>query len=394
MANSLKFSIALEENPFPKNDPRHDEWVPFSREVESLSSVMEIQARISEQVHHVLQAVRNAPPKRQEEMWKNTLPQLRRLEPNRSWSQRAPNTDELDYLLAPTVNPGTKAVLAQLDTLTEKALDKFFRGSEDVGRWKQILQYLGQSALAALGNGATDPIRVGLSEKMERWEQAATASARLWNIRTRGDRAQSESRAKDYVRFARHVMGARGIQFDHPFQAADALLESLHEYLIQIKSPHARNGGIGALCSVTAEYCSDLRTRALQDGHTVESDVLGDMARRFRDLVGPSATTDPKGDLYAYRRGDTDVGATAQETGGPNQASVTGSREERLQEFIRLHLGTLYADVYYSARVHKSDFQKWRRNKLKDTSVMTLRIERVLAGGVTLKRKPRKRRAE
>ena len=53
------------------------------------------------------------------------------------------------------------------------------------------------------------------------------------------------------------------------------------------------------------------------------------------------------------------------------------TREERLQSFIRKHRVTI-ASVRRAAKVAKTDMQKWRKNTLSDTSVMSQRIERVL----------------
>jgi hypothetical protein len=71
-----------------------------------------------------------------------------------------------------------------------------------------------------------------------------------------------------------------------------------------------------------------------------------------------------------------------------------GSPEDRLRSFIRQHPGTTYADVKYSAKVHTAEFQDWRRSRLKTGSVMSQRIESVLIGKTSLKKKPGKRRGE
>ena len=69
---------------------------------------------------------------------------------------------------------------------------------------------------------------------------------------------------------------------------------------------------------------------------------------------------------------------------------VPTPEEERLLRFLAKHPGTTLADVRYSARVHKADFQKWRRGELKPTSVMSKRIEDVLSGASPLRKKPHK----
>jgi hypothetical protein len=73
-------------------------------------------------------------------------------------------------------------------------------------------------------------------------------------------------------------------------------------------------------------------------------------------------------------------------------AKELGSREERLQAFLREHRETTLADIMYSARIHKPDFQEWRRDKMASASVMAKRIENVLTGVFPLKKKPVKQR--
>ncbi len=80
--------------------------------------------------------------------------------------------------------------------------------------------------------------------------------------------------------------------------------------------------------------------------------------------------------------------------GGETEHAEVGSeplsREERLQAFIVAHPGTTLADIKYSARVHTSEFQDWRNDRLKQESVMSQRIEDVLSGATQLKKKPPK----
>jgi hypothetical protein len=58
------------------------------------------------------------------------------------------------------------------------------------------------------------------------------------------------------------------------------------------------------------------------------------------------------------------------------------------------HPGATYADIKYSARVHAPEFQDWRKEKLKPTSVMSKRIDDVLNGSTPLKKKPPQKRAD
>jgi hypothetical protein len=62
----------------------------------------------------------------------------------------------------------------------------------------------------------------------------------------------------------------------------------------------------------------------------------------------------------------------------------SGSRESRLQQFVKRHKTTIAA-VVRAASVHKPEMQKWRHGELADTSVMSQRIENVLAGKTPLK---------
>jgi hypothetical protein len=55
------------------------------------------------------------------------------------------------------------------------------------------------------------------------------------------------------------------------------------------------------------------------------------------------------------------------------------TRDERFQAFAN-EKGISYNCIYRAARVFKSDGVKWRKNKIKDDSVMAQRIEDVLAG--------------
>jgi hypothetical protein len=68
-----------------------------------------------------------------------------------------------------------------------------------------------------------------------------------------------------------------------------------------------------------------------------------------------------------------------------------GTRADRLSHFMRVHPGTTYAGIKYSAGVHTADFQDWRRDRLKSESVMSQRIEKVLSGETPLRKKPAKR---
>ena len=68
--------------------------------------------------------------------------------------------------------------------------------------------------------------------------------------------------------------------------------------------------------------------------------------------------------------------------------------EDRLARFRKEDPRTTLADIKYSANVHTSDFQRWRRGKLKPDSVMSERIEDVLSGALPLMKKPHKLRRD
>ncbi len=55
-------------------------------------------------------------------------------------------------------------------------------------------------------------------------------------------------------------------------------------------------------------------------------------------------------------------------------------RENRLQEFLRVHPGTTVTDVRTAARVHKPEMQRWRHGVLPDKSAISERIVKALNG--------------
>jgi hypothetical protein len=101
-------------------------------------------------------------------------------------------------------------------------------------------------------------------------------------------------------------------------------------------------------------------------------------------------------DLHGHFRVDSNPAEpSAPRCGRPTPVSnPASSREEGLQAFLAAHPNATLADIKYSARVYTADFQDWRNNRLKDQSVMSVRIEDVLSGTTQLKKRPRKRRPE
>ena len=182
---------------------------------------------------------------------------------------------------------------------------------------------------------------------------------------------------------------------------------------------------IRAICIASAEYCAELKIRALKAGNGASAEVLSEVERQFRALASSIAVESPRADLYAIHRGIVDtlpcteatrivtVEPTAERS--PQQVSVgrdegdekeraIGSeqptlspvegREQRLQRFITAHSGATLANIKYSAVVFTSDFQKWRKGELKPDSVMSGRIEDVLTGRQPLLKKLRKQRTD
>ena len=71
-------------------------------------------------------------------------------------------------------------------------------------------------------------------------------------------------------------------------------------------------------------------------------------------------------------------------TSPSNMATADGARKQRVKAFLDAHPGAKKADIYRSASVDRSDFQKWEKDDLSESSVMAERIEKVLSGQLTL----------
>ena len=67
------------------------------------------------------------------------------------------------------------------------------------------------------------------------------------------------------------------------------------------------------------------------------------------------------------------------------------TREERLKTFIREVKSASIADVCRTAQVYKANMQQWRHGELSEDSVMSQRIEDVLAGKIPLVTKGKKK---
>jgi hypothetical protein len=70
------------------------------------------------------------------------------------------------------------------------------------------------------------------------------------------------------------------------------------------------------------------------------------------------------------------------------------SREARLQAFVAAHASYTLADIRYSADVYKPEFRSWKSGKLPDTSVISRRLEDLLAGRRALQKRPRQPRED
>jgi hypothetical protein len=200
--------------------------------------------------------------------------------------------------------------------LAGNALTKFVAGTEDPSRIEQIHHCLEASALAVLGEDATELVRITIrqqrfrwKETAEKWAERAELPPRRWNIRTSDDTAHGKAWVGDYERLAVAVMDAQGRMFEHPFPAADTLLDSLSEYLHQVKSPYSSDWAIRPLCIATAKYCSELRTRSVRDGNALRAEIFGELQRRFLELANDCGESDKdrRTGLYAYYRGIEDV---------------------------------------------------------------------------------------
>ena len=82
-------------------------------------------------------------------------------------------------------------------------------------------------------------------------------------------------------------------------------------------------------------------------------------------------------------RPERDVNATdphvPMDAPGASVMSEALSRERRLERFKEEH-GVTLATIMRAAKVHKPDFQAWRKGRLKAGSVVSRRIELVLSG--------------
>ena len=137
------------------------------------------------------------------------------------------------------------------------------------------------------------------------------------------------------------------------------------------------------------KHCKVFASHLLGEGRNEDAAVFARVAvgleklrakadARLEDLIAQQVNPEPP------------VNSTDTQSDKP----VESAPEDRLKQFMADHPGTTYADVWYSAKVHKPDFQRWRKNQLKPTSVMSQRIEDVLRGKKPLQKKPRKSSAD
>lgn len=131
-----------------------------------------------------------------------------------------------------------------------------------------------------------------------------------------------------------------------------------------------------ALCRRDARVRARVARRAFRstratmrhDAREPSAQCAGD---QIADTLGPEQLATPT------REDDDDPSALAAE------------REQRLQRFLHSHPGVTLASIKRGASVFTSDFQKWRQGICKDTSVMSLRIEDVLAGATPVEMRKR-----
>jgi hypothetical protein len=162
------------------------------------------------------------------------------------------------------------------------------------------------------------------------------------------------------------------------FKLGQDLLKSLSPAIRAEFSPGGEWGGwIQGLLESSAGYCSRLAARAVRQESGAE------------DTRSAAASLDPAAEarLKSVLGSQTDPLES-------NATQATGTPpEDRLSDFMSQHPDATYADVRYTASVHKPDFQDWRNNQLSPGSIMAKRIEDVLSGVTPLKKKPGKRTA-
>jgi hypothetical protein len=137
----------------------------------------------------------------------------------------------------------------------------------------------------------------------------------------------------EYEDLCADLMTARGVRFDHPFQAADALLDLVQESLARMKSSYLSDWGIRPLCRATAKYCSAQRTLAVKSTKAEQAEFFGEFRRRCLELANECGESDEnrKAGMYAYFRG---IGA-ARNTDRPAAPSSTITAQ-RSKELARL----------------------------------------------------------
>jgi hypothetical protein len=190
------------------------------------------------------------------------------------------------------------------------------------------------------------------------------------------------------------------------FKLGQDLLKSLNPAIRAEFSPGGEWGGwIQGLLESSAGYCSRLAARAVrqesgaQETPSAAASLDPAAEPKLKTVDFPAAAECM--DIGTRRRLENDEDrhpiskAAEQDLPAPNMTSSSvnsaSAPEGRLSDFLSRHAGATYADVRYTARVHKPDFQDWRNNQLSPASIMAKRIEDVLSGVTPLKKNPGKR---
>lgn len=114
--------------------------------------------------------------------------------------------------------------------------------------------------------------------------------------------------------------------------------------------------------------------------------------RRYNERLENEAASECLGGVTSPANGASVAGTefAADESAVPDHEVMGLDREARLQAFLAANSASIAA-VSDTALVHKPDMQRWRHGDLSGDSVMSQRIENVLAGKTPLKTDAEKR---
>jgi hypothetical protein len=293
-------------NPYLPSNSRHEVWLTFCKDAtRSLYSAAKNQSFANEQIANTLRPVISASPDKRDELWPSAVTTLRSIQPRIDWPDAVPAdiNEVIQLLLQATAVDEKDAILRRLGNLAGNAMSKFLVSSEDIDSINQIFQRLQEFALAILGKDTPEIVRVTIEKQRWQWEdtarkwvEQASLPPRRWNIFSRHQSIaphKLEMQRKRFGQIASHAVEVELTKtFDHPFEAADAWLDILQRERAYDKGPW-----IVDLCITSAEYCIELKIRALKAGNSVKADLFSEIEKQFGDLAASGA------DLYASSRG-------------------------------------------------------------------------------------------